>query len=192
MRTIFQVSNKHDSFKAERVVCDLKNHARNLYVSRQLLCSEAVLVSLNKGLNGGLTEKQAVSMAAPFCVAMGDSGCLCGALSGAVLAAGLFIGNSRPYSYRKDMRQSGLALHNEFRTVNGSTCCRVLSRKVKYDKKAHFYQCANITEQAAEMAARLILKKRPDLLIIADSPSLTKRYNRLSSFVLNLYKRFVL
>jgi len=192
MKNDFQGINKQDSTKAERVVCDLKNHARNLYESRQLLCSEAVLVSLNKGLNGGLTEKQAVSMAAPFCVAMGDSGCLCGALSGAVLAAGLFIGNSRPYSYRKDMRQSGLALHNEFMAANGTTCCRVLSRKVRYDKKAHFNQCANITAQAAEMAARLILEKRPDLLKIADSSFLNKRYNRLSGFVLNLYKRFFL
>ncbi|SMC56442.1 C_GCAxxG_C_C family probable redox protein [Desulfocicer vacuolatum DSM 3385] len=175
---------------AAHLVVSLKEYARNLYETRQLLCSEAVLVALNKGLNGGLTEEQAVAMAAPFCVAMGDSGCLCGALSGAVLGAGLFIGNSRPYSHRREMRKSGLALHNAFKAANGATCCRVLSRKVKHDKKAHFKQCAGLTADATEMAALLILDKRPELLQAFDSPVTLKKHGRLGGMMAYLSRWF--
>jgi C_GCAxxG_C_C family probable redox protein len=175
---------------ARQLATGLKEYARNLYETRQLLCSEAVLVALNKGLNGGLTEQQAVSMAAPFCVAMGDSGCLCGALSGAVLGAGLFIGNTRPYSHRREMRKSGLALHNAFKATNGATCCRVLSNKVKHDKKAHFRQCAGLTADATEMAALLILNKRPELLEALDGSATFKKHGRLGAMMLHLLRWF--
>jgi len=180
---------KTDS-ETENLVIRLKDDARNLYETKQLLCTEAVLVALNRGLDGGLTEGQAVTMAAPFCVAMGESGCLCGALSGAVLAAGLLIGKSRPYSHRKDMRLSGLALHNTFRATNGATCCQVLSKKVKHDKKAHFCQCADITAGAAEMAARLILEKRPDLIKLVGSRPCPRRHGKFSGLMAKLLKRF--
>ncbi len=175
---------------ARHLAVSLKEYARNLYETRQLLCSEAVLVALNKGLNGGLTEQQAVAMAAPFCVAMGDSGCLCGALSGAVLGAGLLIGNTHPYSHRREMRKSGLTLHNAFKDANGATCCRVLSRKVKHDKKAHFKQCAGLTADATEMAALLILKKRPELLAALDGSATFKTRGRLGAMMSYLLRWF--
>ncbi|WP_161626891.1 C-GCAxxG-C-C family protein [Desulfospira joergensenii] len=175
--------------EVESLVIRLKDHARNLYETRQLLCSEAVLVALNQGLSGGLTEDQAVTMAAPFCVAMGDSGCLCGALSGAVLAAGLFMGNDRPYSHRKEMRESGLTLHNAFRAAHGATCCRVLSKSVRHDKKAHFNQCAEFTANAAEMAARLILENRPDLARAAAGQPLPVHHGKIGGLLKKLFKR---
>ncbi|WP_300460377.1 C-GCAxxG-C-C family protein [Desulfobacula sp.] len=183
-----EFKNKTDS-ETENLVIRLKDHARNLYETRQFLCTEAVLVALNQGLDGGLTEDQAVTMGAPFCVAMGDSGCLCGALSGAVLATGLLMGKNRPYTHRKEMRESGMILHNTFKAVNGATCCRVLSKKVKHDKKAHFKQCANLTAEAAEMAVRLILEKRPDLIPVACSRPRPRHHCQLSGLAVKLFKR---
>ncbi len=184
------VENKID-LEIESLVTRVKDHARNLYETRQFLCTEAVLVALNQGLDGGLTEDQAVTIAAPFCVAMGDSGCLCGALSGAVLATGLFMGNNRPYAHRKDMRESGMGLHNAFKAVNGATCCRILTEKVKHDKRAHFKQCANLTAGAAEMAVRLVLEKRPDLIPVAGSRPFPRHYGRISGFAAKIFRRFV-
>jgi C_GCAxxG_C_C family probable redox protein len=107
-------------------------------------------------------------MAAPFSAALGESGCLCGALSGAVMAAGLLLGQAHPLHGRKRMRDSARHLHDTFRSVHGSTCCRVLSRPVQNDHRAHFQHCAGLTAQAADMAARLILQKRPELIAPAD------------------------
>ena len=190
MQMLSPIFTLEKNSETESLVGRLRDHARNLYETRQLLCTEAVLVSLNRGLDGGLTEDQAVAMAAPFCVAMGDSGCLCGALSGAVLASGLFIGNNRPYSHRKDMREIGLTLHNTFRTINGSTCCRVLSKNVKHDTKAHFSQCADFTAGAAEIAARLILEKRTDLVKVGGSRPYPRHHGKFTGLMAKLLKRF--
>ena len=194
-----------NSESIEALIQDLKERSRDLYLSRRLLCSEAVLVTLNNGLNGGLSEDQAVAIAAPFAIAMGDSGCICGALSGAVVACGLFLGSNGAYSNRWAMRECARYLHDEFKKVNGATCCRVLSRNVKDDKKAHFLQCADLTTEATGMAARLILEKRPDLLLQADKAFLAKQqpvigntlfrlihslsWNRVHSLVKQLFSR---
>jgi C_GCAxxG_C_C family probable redox protein len=147
--------------EAEDLIRKIKERARSLYLTRQLLCTESIMVALNQGLDGGLSEAQALATAAPFSVALGKSGCMCGALSGAAMASGLFLGNHHPHRHRREMRDSARELYEAFKAENGATCCSVLSRKVKQDKSAHSLHCANLTAEAAESAARLILKKSP-------------------------------
>lgn len=179
--------NRHDP-EAEALIARVKERAGNLYQTRQLLCAEAVVLCLNNALNGGLTETQAVSVAAPFSIAMGDSGCICGALSGAVMACGLFTENSRSGSDRKCMRNNARQLHDEFKAANGAACCRVLTRKVRHDRQAHFDQCARLTADAAEMAARLILRERPELIREADTGFLLKRDTRIGAWITRLVR----
>lgn len=172
--------------QAEPLIARIRERARNLYQTRQLLCTEAVVVALNHGLDGGLTDAQAIAMAAPFCVALGESGCLCGALSGAVMGSGLLLGKDQPYRHRKDMRDSARQLHDAFKASNGATCCRVLSQKVKHDKKAHFQQCADLTAEATELAARLILKKRPEIITRANNGFIAKRESKIGGALLRM------
>jgi C_GCAxxG_C_C family probable redox protein len=173
---------------ADALVAGIRERARNLYLTRQLLCTEAVMAALNKGLGGGLTDDQAVAVAAPFCAALGDSGCLCGALTGAVMAAGLFLGTEQAHRRRREMRQSANQLHDAFKAANGATCCRVLTARVKHDKKAHFDHCAELTAEAAAMAARLILEKRPDLAARADRQFLARRESKISGAALRVLR----
>ena len=159
----------------EKLIADLAARARNLYLTRQMLCTEAVLTVLNQGLKGGLDEGQTMAMAAPFCVALGESGCLCGALSGAVMGTGLLLGRSNPYRHRRATRDSARRLHDAFKKANGATCCRVLTRHVRHDSDAHFRHCADLTAQATELAARLILEERPELAGRANSGFVNRR-----------------
>jgi len=69
--------------------------AGNLFLTRQLWCSGAVLVVLNRVLNGDLTQDQAIRLAAGMGEGMGNAGCICGGLNGGALALGLFLGNGR-------------------------------------------------------------------------------------------------
>lgn len=174
----------------EPLVARIGERARNLYLTRQMLCSEAVVTTLNQGLNGGLTQAQAVAMAAPFSEALGGSGCLCGALGGAVMAAGLFVGNDRPYGSRRGVRDSARQIHDAFKAIYGATCCRVLSRKVSHDSGAHFRQCADLTAGAAELAARFILLKRPDLMKNINIQFLAKRPSKIEGVLLRLFHHF--
>lgn len=61
-----------------------------------------------------------------------------------------------------------------------TSCGRVLSNNVKDDKHAHSQQCADLTAQAVEMAARMVLQVRPDLISRADHGFLAKRQSSIS------------
>lgn len=176
--------------QTEALISGIADRARNLYLTRQMLCTEAVLAALNQELGGGLTDTQATAMAAPFCIALGESGCLCGALSGAVMGTGLLLGKDGAYRQRKNLRDSARQLHDEFKFFHGATCCRVLSKKVKHDSKAHFEQCAGLTAHAAEMAARLVLDKRPDLVSGADDAFINRRQSLLGGMLTRLAHLF--
>ena len=175
---------------AEALIGRIRDRARNLYETRQLLCTEAVVSAMNHGLNGGLSDAQATAMAAPFSVAMGESGCLCGALSGAVLSSGLLLGQKHPYCHRKAIQEASRQLHDAFKAANGATCCRALSKQVRHDKKAHFHQCSGLTAQAAEMAARLVLEKRPELVARVNNAFLNKRQSVVGGALLRLVRLF--
>jgi hypothetical protein len=87
----------------------------------------------------------------------------------AALALGLFLGRDRPGAFNgKQAMPAANLLHNRFKCLFGSTCCRVLTQKLKHNQKEHFKQCGRITGQAAELAALLVLEKRPDLADNAD------------------------
>lgn len=153
----------------DELTARLAGRARNLYLTRQLLCSEAVLAVLNRGLGGGLTDDTAVRLAAGLPMGLGESGCTCGALTGGVLALGLFLPNASPgVRDRKRTRDAAQELHDRFKDRFRSTCCRVLSKPVRHDPKLHFRQCADVTGAATEMAGEIILERRPDLLAQAD------------------------
>ena len=103
------------------------DRARDLFLSGKYLCSEAVLVVLNEAFGGGLTEGQAVGLAAGFPIGLGEAGCLCGAVSGGVAALGLFLVHDPPHSKdRARVRKAARKLHDRFRFDHKSTCCRVL------------------------------------------------------------------
>lgn len=143
--------------------------AENLYLTGQLLCSEAVLCVMNRGLRGGLPEGMDIRLAAALPVGLGNSGCACGALSGGALAVGLFLGRDVPGAPdRGQALHWAKSLHDQFKYLFGSTCCRALTQKIKHDPQEHFKQCAGITSQTAELAARIILDRRPELAVTAD------------------------
>ncbi len=172
----------------EKKAAAIGDLARAHFESRSYMCAESVLLALNRELDGGLKEGHAVALAAPFSEGMGASGCTCGALSGGILAVGLFTGNGQAYRHRRRSRKFANQLHREFTTQFGSACCRVLCRKVMHDKKRHFEQCMAITEETARMAARLILAQRPELLAVeAESNNATS----VSSSIGAALKRFL-
>jgi C_GCAxxG_C_C family probable redox protein len=148
--------------------------AANLFDRHRLCCSEAVIVMLNRGFGGGLATEAALQLAAGFCNGMGGAGCSCGALSGAVTGLGLFLGpHGAEGCGKKKFRGVVREMHDRFRERFHATCCRVLSKKVKHDEKAHRVNCLLLTRGGAEIAVRLLLAARPDLVNRADRDFLT-------------------
>ena len=155
--------------QVEPVLDEVAERAKNLFLTQQQFCSEAVLTVLNRAFNGGLPAELAMRIASGFPEGLGGSGCVCGALNGGVLALGLFLGRNGP-GIANSRRVMGATrrLHDEFRERFGATCCRVLTKSVMDDKRAHFIQCAGITGAGAKMAARIIIEQRPGVLGAVD------------------------
>jgi C_GCAxxG_C_C family probable redox protein len=157
--------------------------AANLFLTRQLWCSGAVLVVLNQVLGGDLTQEMAIRLAAGLGDGMGGSGCLCGGLNGGALALGLFLGTGRlaPGGDQKVLEATH-ALHNRFKAVFGSTCCRVLTKRDADDRStSHSRACAQRTAKAAELTAALILDQRPELIEDIDWPYLNQKDGRIGA-----------
>lgn len=146
----------------EKLVLHVRQRAENLYRTHQYLCTEAVVAAINEAFGEPVPLNHAVAMAAGMTAGIGESGCLCGAVSGAVLAAGMVLGRERVHGARAQIRGAAGEIHALFRKRFSSTCCRVLTKQVKADKSAHFAQCADLTGAGAEIAMRVILHHRPD------------------------------
>ena len=105
----------------EELIRLVKERAQNLFETGQLLCSEAVLAVLNRGLSGGMDDEFAIRLASTLPQGIGDSGCTCGALSGGALALGLFLGRSRPGARDRQKAMSAANdLHEQGRHLRGS------------------------------------------------------------------------
>jgi len=170
----------HDSIGVPALIGE---RARNLFLSRQMYCSEAALVTLNQGLGGSLEEYQALALAAPFSEGVGNTGCMCGALGGALMALGLFIGGTSPTRHRAIVQRASGDLMKQFKTRFGSSCCRVLTKKSIVNSKPHFDHCSELTAQAAALAAEVIFEHRPELKNIVDFCFLNTRDTTLGSFI---------
>jgi C_GCAxxG_C_C family probable redox protein len=113
----------------EELIARIMLRTQNLFLTKQLMCSESVLTVLNSGLCGGLTPEMAVRLTSGLPEGVGGSGCTCGSLTGGVLSLGLFLGRSGPgLRNGKPVMTSAKVLHGQFKDRFGATCCRVLTK----------------------------------------------------------------
>ena len=146
------------------------------------MCSETVLTVINQGLGGGIPTELAVRLGSGFPEGLGESGCLCGAAAGGVMALGLFLGRDRPGLLNNRLISSvSQAYYHKFKTEFGSTCCRVLTKNYIRGTKGQFNHCSEITGRAAELAAGLILETKPGLVEQADWAYLRREDSMVSA-----------
>lgn len=158
--------------------------AENLFNDGGLCCAESVLLTINNGFQGGLSPEMAKSLGSGFCGGIGDSGCLCGALAGAIMALGLFVSPARLDGLRKNkFRKLSKTMHDRFNDDCGSTCCRVLIKDYVNDRRARAKNCMGLTGKGAELATELLLDLRPELLNRVDMKFLQQQDRRISSLL---------
>lgn len=158
-----------DNARIDDLALAVSEAAEYNFTHRKLLCAEAILAAVNETFGQPLTEEQAVGLAAGLAAGLGDRGCLCGAVAGACAAVGLVCSQGSHVKTRAAVRRESAVIHEAFTDRHKSACCRVLTKHVKDDAKAHLAQCASLTGDGAELAVRSILRLRPELL---DSPEI--------------------
>jgi len=140
----------------EMQISKVGHDARSLYGSDAMCCSEAVLSVINREFDGGLSQELVIALSKGFCGGIGDAGCVCGALTGAVMAQSLILGKGPQPAEDEQVRKVSKELHDRFVAQYSSSCCRVLceGRDPNSESKG---VCLDYVEFAASICARLLL-----------------------------------
>lgn len=177
------LKNSNPASEGHEIIELVRQRAVNLYENHKLCCSESLLLVLNHGFNGGLSSEQAKQLGSGFCGGMGEAGCTCGALSGAIMGIGLLVGpHAKGGLSKKNFRQLARKLHDRFHEQFSSTCCRVLIKQFDKDKKGRSKFCGNLTGTAAVIATVLLLETSPDLVHRVQADYLAARDSKVSGF----------
>lgn len=166
--------------ESEEIVGLVVARVGHCYETHRLCCSESISYVLSQAFGSGLSGRDALQLGAGFCHGMGGAGCSCGALTGAVVMLSRYLGpHGSTGLAKKKFQQTIREMHDLFRQRFRATCCRVLSKKVAAAGKERRFSCRELTEGGAEIAGRLLLAARPELLAEADLGFLGNRDLRL-------------
>ena len=136
----------------------VRERAAELYSRDRLSCAEAALQALLE-CAAVPCPLEVVRLASGFGRGMGEAGCACGALVGAVMAVGALFGRVAPTGRSpQPCADIARAVHDGFKGVNRATCCRVLHKGKPFGSAEQRAECASRTDGAAELAARIILR----------------------------------
>ncbi len=144
----------------EQAIEAARQSAEEMYRTGQFLCSEAVFMVANDYLGHPVSDEM-VRLASGFPVGMGFAGCVCGALSGGVMALGLKYGRSQPGVETPGMFETTKELHDRFKARRHITCCRGLTRKFQLGSPDHMAQCITITGEVAADVIELLQREVP-------------------------------
>ena len=116
---------------------------------RRVLAIEAAAISaLQDRLGDDFAEAchlVAVASGRVVCCGIGKSGCLCGAITGGVMALGLY--------WRADCSAD---LMSAFKEAFQTTCCRGLSKSYAWGREEHQANCRKITVATAGLVEELL------------------------------------
>lgn len=124
-------------------------------------CSEALISSIRSNFELDIPE-EVIAMASGFPVGIGRSKCLCGAVSGGVMALGLFFGRTKQGDSKVEKNlELSKELHDWFKDANGKNalCCRILTKEFDMSVGGHKEQCIRYTGMVAGKVAEIIVRE---------------------------------
>ena len=137
----------------------IAKEAEQLYLDGDYYCSEAIISTIRKHFDPNMPE-QAIAMGSGFPVGIGGSMCVCGAVSGGVIALGYFFGRVAPKDEKvKKAMELSKELHDYFQNNHKVLCCRVHCKGMELGSESHLKQCAEFTGEIAAKTAKIIARE---------------------------------
>jgi len=122
-------------------------------------CSEAIVSAIRKNFDPAMPEAL-IAAASGFPVGVGKSKCMCGAISGAVIALGYFFGNDGGKAVNAKVTALSHELQESFRKNHqGTLCCHIHIKGMDITTGQHKKQCVAFTGECAEKAAEIIVRE---------------------------------
>ena len=133
------------------------------YFQNGFSCSEAVLRALNAKYELGLGD-DGFRIASAMGGGMGESGCACGSVTGALVAFGLIAGRKRAYESNRMAALAAHELHQRFKTENKAVCCRILTKGMEWLSAEQKVKCEGYVRTSARIAQDIIENQLSELL----------------------------
>lgn len=133
------------------------------YFQNGLYCSEAILRGFNEAYNLGFPPEQ-YKISTPFGSGLGESGCSCGAVTGAAMVLGLIAGRTHNYESERLSFTIVNELHDRFKNLHRSMCCRILTKDVEWNSAEHKFRCEELVLHASEIIEDIIQRELKEYL----------------------------
>ena len=136
--------------------------AEELFRIGGFYCSEAIVSSIRKNIDPQM-PLELVAAASGFPIGVGRSKCMCGAISGAVIALGYFFGRTNPSTPTDPKSQKcmelAFELQESFRKNHKTLCCHIHVKGMDLQSGEHKKQCVAFTGEMAAKLAEIIARE---------------------------------
>lgn len=131
----------------------LSELAKKLYLEGYN-CTEAILQAMRQV--GHYVPDDVLRSATGFRAGIGGSGCICGAISGAVMVIGLYYGRLEKNEDPKKANELSKRIHDKFKEKYNVPCCELLTADYKFDSPERKNFCSEIVCYVAEELDRIL------------------------------------
>lgn len=123
-------------------------------------CSEAIVSAIRKNFDPAMPAAL-IRAASGFPIGVGRSQCMCGAISGAVIALGYFFGKDAPYGSPSGPKAMALSheVQESFRKNHKTLCCHIHVKGMDLASGEHKQQCVAFTGEMAAKTAEVIARE---------------------------------
>ena len=141
---------------SEEMSIEARNKAGN-YFKEGYNCAEAVFLTFRELLSPEI-DPAFVKLMTGFGGGVGQSGCMCGALTGAIVALNMVKGRTSNLDSREEAYQYAKEFSERFTDKYNVTCCRALN-PYPFETKEHLTNCLKITGNTSKMLAEFLEDK---------------------------------
>ena len=138
-------------------VTEARNKAGN-YFKEGYNCAEAIFLTFREILAPEM-DPATVKMMTGFGGGVGQAGCMCGALAGAIASLNMVAGRKTIKESREESYSLSKEFHDRFVDHYGVTCCRALNSH-EFESREHLVTCLKITGNTGKMLMEFIEEKK--------------------------------
>jgi len=133
---------------SEERALEARNKA-GAYFKEGYNCAEAIFLTYRELLAPEM-DPSMVKLMTGFGGGCGEAGCMCGALSGSIVALNMLKGRSSNRESRDEVYRLAKEFNERFAEKFGATCCRALNPH-PFGTREHLANCLKITGNTSKM-----------------------------------------
>lgn len=141
---------------SEEMAIEMRNKAGN-YFKEGYNCAEAIFLTYRELLAPEM-DPAMVSLFTGFGSGVGESGCMCGALTGSIVALNMLKGRTSNQTSRDEAYRLAREFTEKFTEKYGVTCCRALNPH-PFETREHLTNCLKITGNTSKMLMEFLEEK---------------------------------